>query len=376
MPKHVIRIPPLKAGHSVAWTFEVSAAGDAERGARAKKTRKKRQARQQAVKGTRMARVRREPDVVNEWAASSEASPAMPTPETARAMEPAPAIEAPAIEVAAIEVAAIEVPPAIDVTPAMPATAPASPVAVPLAAAVVAPRPAVRVRQRRLRPIALIAASVGVVAALAFPRRPLAPGVDGAAGSLPASPKQAAELVAPTSGPVATSTAAPADAESVPASHAASVSPKKPLAARPEKNHAAVSTTSAARLTAVKPVATISLKDAEAKLPAAEPVAPLTPASSSTTIAGSTPVTITGCLEVSVDHDEFRLTDTDGAAAPKSRSWRTGFLKKRSAPVALIAPPDAMALQTHVGHRVSATGVLTSHDLKVSTLRVVGPACN
>ncbi len=380
MPKHVIRIPPLKAGRSVSWTFEVSAAGDAQRGAKAKKARKKRQARQQAVKGTHMARVRREPDVVNEWTATSEASPAMPRQETASAAEPAPAIEAAAIEVPP---AVMEVPPAIDVTPAMPAAASPAPaplpVAVPLAAAVVAPRPPARARQRRLRPIALIAASVGVVAALAFPHHPLAPGVDKAAGSQPTSPKQAAELAAPTSRPVSPSTATPADAESVPAPHAAGVSPKIPLTAKPEKNHAPVSTTSAARLTGVKPVATISLKDAEAKLPAAEPVAPIAPiapASSSTTIGGNAAVTITGCLEVSVDHDEFRLTDTDGAAAPKSRSWRTGFLKKRSAPVALIAPPDVMALQTHVGHRVSATGVLTSHDLKVSTLRVVGPACN
>ncbi len=129
-------------------------------------------------------------------------------------------------------------------------------------------------------------------------------------------------------------------------------------------------------MTAIKPVASISLKDAEAKLPAAEPVAPLALASTSTTVGGAAPVTITGCLEMSVDHDEYRLTDTDGAAAPKSRSWKTGFLKKRSAPVALIAPPDVMALQTHVGHRVSATGVLISHDLKLSTFRVVGPACN
>jgi hypothetical protein len=93
--------------------------------------------------------------------------------------------------------------------------------------------------------------------------------------------------------------------------------------------------------------------------------------------AGETaPVTITGCLEVSVDHDEFRLTDTEGVGAPRSRNWRTGFLKKRSAPVALVEPPDRLALQTHVGRRVAATGLLTSHDLKVSALRVVGSSCN
>jgi len=87
-------------------------------------------------------------------------------------------------------------------------------------------------------------------------------------------------------------------------------------------------------------------------------------------------VTITGCLEISTNEDEFRLTDTEGADAPKSRSWRTGFLKKRSAAVALVAPPDPQALRKQVGKRVAATGVLTSRDLKVTSTRVVGSSCN
>ena len=301
-----------------------------------------------------MARVRREPDEVTEWAATSEASPAMPRQEAARAAEPMPAIEvAPAVEVT----------PAIDVTPAMPAAASAAtaaaaaPVVVPLAAAVVAPRqpapgaaeeasppdcPDRRVSRRRRR-ARVPAASSGA-------------GAGDVAGAQPTPSTQTAEPVAPGSRllPLPAATAAALDAQSA-AARTGSTSTKKTMAAKPRKNQLAESTPSAPRPTAVKPIASISLKDAEAKLPAAEPIAPLA-ASTSTSIGGSAPVTITGCLEVSVDHDEFRLTDTDGAAAPKSRSWRTGFLKKRSAPVALIAPPDAMALQTHVGHRVSATG--------------------
>src|SRR5262249_1778849 len=42
-------------------------------------------------------------------------------------------------------------------------------------------------------------------------------------------------------------------------------------------------------------------------------------------------VTINGCLEMTVDQDQFRLTDTGGAGAPKARSWKSGFLKKGSA---------------------------------------------
>jgi hypothetical protein len=124
-------------------------------------------------------------------------------------------------------------------------------------------------------------------------------------------------------------------------------------------------------------VADIPLKeDAATKLPGFAATAPPALASVSTGTGGIAPVTITGCLEVSVNQDEFRLTDTDGVDAPRSRSWRTGFLKKRSAPVALLEPPDRLALQAHVGSRVAATGLLTSHDLKVSALRVISASCN
>src|SRR5690606_6202946 len=92
--------------------------------------------------------------------------------------------------------------------------------------------------------------------------------------------------------------------------------------------------------------------------------------------ASPSPVTITGCLEISTDGNDFRLADTEGTDAPKSRSWRTGFLKKRTAPVALVAPPDLLALKNSVGKRVAATGVLTSRELQVSSLRVVAAACN
>jgi hypothetical protein len=96
----------------------------------------------------------------------------------------------------------------------------------------------------------------------------------------------------------------------------------------------------------------------------------------STESLGPAPVTLTGCLEVSVDSDEFRLSDTEGADAPRSRSWRTGFLKKRPTPVALVEPPDPRGLELQVGKRISATGRLTDRELRVSSVRVVSPSCN
>jgi hypothetical protein len=87
-------------------------------------------------------------------------------------------------------------------------------------------------------------------------------------------------------------------------------------------------------------------------------------------------VTITGCLEISTDGDEFRLADTEGTDAPKSRSWRMGFLRKRTAPVNLAGAPDPVALKKSVGTRVAATGFLTDRELQVSSLRVLGASCN
>ena len=87
-------------------------------------------------------------------------------------------------------------------------------------------------------------------------------------------------------------------------------------------------------------------------------------------------VTITGCLEGSVNERRFRLTDTEGVGAPRSRSWRTGFLKKHSSSVALVDPPDPHALQTQVGQRVAATGLLTNSELRMTSLQTISARCN
>jgi hypothetical protein len=69
------------------------------------------------------------------------------------------------------------------------------------------------------------------------------------------------------------------------------------------------------------------------------------------------------------------LTDTEGADAPKMRSWRSGFLKKSAAPVQLVELTDLRGLQKYVGSRVVATGLLTSRELRVRSLRSAGASC-
>ena len=97
-------------------------------------------------------------------------------------------------------------------------------------------------------------------------------------------------------------------------------------------------------------------------------------ADQSTIPPSGTPITITGCLER--EDDGFRLKNTSGTDAPRSRSWRSGFLKKGSASVDLVDPPKKLRLSEHVGERVSMTGVLVDRDMQVRSMHRVAPSCN
>ena len=96
-------------------------------------------------------------------------------------------------------------------------------------------------------------------------------------------------------------------------------------------------------------------------------------ASAPKAVAATAPiVTLTGCLER--DDESFRLKDTDGADAPKSRSWKTGFLTKRKAAIEVADP--ANRLQSHIGERVSVTGVLVDREMQVQSLKRVASTCD
>jgi hypothetical protein len=86
------------------------------------------------------------------------------------------------------------------------------------------------------------------------------------------------------------------------------------------------------------------------------------------------PVTITGCLER--DDDTFWLEDTAGAGAPKSRSWRSGFLRKRPSRIALVDAQKTLKLPGYVGDRVAATGTLMNREMHARSLRRVAESCD
>ena len=90
-------------------------------------------------------------------------------------------------------------------------------------------------------------------------------------------------------------------------------------------------------------------------------------------VAKPAPVTITGCLER--DDETFRLKDTSGADAPRSRNWKSAFLKKGSAPVEVMDASKRLKLTNHVGQRVSVTGTLSDGEMQIRSLRRVAASC-
>lgn len=84
-------------------------------------------------------------------------------------------------------------------------------------------------------------------------------------------------------------------------------------------------------------------------------------------------VTVTGCLEKS--DEGYRLKDTSGAAAPKSRSWKSGFLKKGAAPVEVVDASHTLALNRHVGHRVAVSGPLTDREMRAESVQQIAASC-
>ena len=81
-------------------------------------------------------------------------------------------------------------------------------------------------------------------------------------------------------------------------------------------------------------------------------------------------VTVTGCLEEK--NDAFRLKDTDGVDAPKSRSWKTLGMTKHASTVTLVDGTKKLKLGSHVGERVSVTGALNEKELTLKSMKSVG----
>lgn len=113
-----------------------------------------------------------------------------------------------------------------------------------------------------------------------------------------------------------------------------------------------------------------TLKMVSAPAPVANQSASTASTSASEPDDPATPVTLAGCVER--NDDGFWLKNASGEGAPSSRSWKSGFLRKRSQNVALIDRGYTHRLATYVGQRVETTGVLADREMRVKTLRVLG----
>jgi hypothetical protein len=115
---------------------------------------------------------------------------------------------------------------------------------------------------------------------------------------------------------------------------------------------------------------TSPIEKTPAKTPAAE--SPNLP--SVTNVEAVAPVTITGCLEIA--KGTFRLKDTSGTDAPKSRSWKSGFLKRRSSQIEVVDVGNTLKLPTYVGQRVVATGTVTNGEMRARSVKRVAASCS
>jgi hypothetical protein len=89
---------------------------------------------------------------------------------------------------------------------------------------------------------------------------------------------------------------------------------------------------------------------------------------------GAEPVTIEGCLVQ--DNDTYRLKHTSGEDAPKGRSWKSGFLHRGAKTLDVVDARHRLNLAGHAGQRVSVVGVLDDRELRGTSIKRVGGACN
>jgi hypothetical protein len=125
---------------------------------------------------------------------------------------------------------------------------------------------------------------------------------------------------------------------------------------------------------AARPVQVLTALAKPAAVQAKAPVAAPAVARTKTNVQTVPPVAISGCLER--DHEAFLLKKTSGADAPKSRSWKSVFLKKRPVPIELVDASRTLDLERYVGQRVVATGTLTDREMQAHTVQRVAANCS
>lgn len=144
-----------------------------------------------------------------------------------------------------------------------------------------------------------------------------------------------------------------------------------PAPAPPLRTASLPSTPAVAPALEAKSVAVAPVVEREpVREPVTQPNAGLQPAAEEGQLVAAT---IAGCL--TQDDGRFVLKNVSGEDAPKSRSWKSGFLRKRSQTIELIDQAGTKRLAPYVGQLIETTGVLEDREMRVKSLRVQG-ACD
>lgn len=126
-----------------------------------------------------------------------------------------------------------------------------------------------------------------------------------------------------------------------------------------------INTSAQSKTPAKAPAKAATAKAAPAKAAPAKAAARAEPAGS---------ITLTGCLEA--DGRKYMLTDLEGAKAPKGRSWKTGFVTKKSKDMEIVAT-SGVKLGDHIGHKVSVVGVRDGDThLQARSIKQLAASCS
>ena len=130
-----------------------------------------------------------------------------------------------------------------------------------------------------------------------------------------------------------------------------------------------------ARITDVRPATTYASTSTNSSAPEVLPASRVAGADvvSKASMQNAESVTVVGCLER--NDDTFKLKKTEGEDAPKARSWKSGFLKRSAASIEIVDAGNRLRLGSHVGERVSVTGMLLDREMQARSMRRLAGEC-
>ena len=203
--------------------------------------------------------------------------------------------------------------------------------------------------------IALVLAGLFLLAMLAGGSWPSTSSMDPQVAA--AQTENAAVLTADVAGAPAVPAKAPAVSPAANAPRASKASPVRPALTSTATSRPTETTKARAEIAPVPPLPARASASADVHSAAAA--------------ASIDTVTLSGCLDF--DGKSAWLKDTSGVDAPRTRSWRSGFLRKRSPRIALVDGPSSA--EVYDGRLVSVTGVLVDREMRVSSLKPIAGDC-